>query len=162
MLITSIQNNFDEILSLLNQLQPQDFVLPHAELSQASIGEHLRHSIELYQSLLNSYEMGVVNYDLRSRSNAIQTQLDTAISSIEELKQNIHKPNKKLQLEQGVDSVNFSIETNYFRELLYNLDHSIHHQALIKVVVAKFPYVILSDTFGVAKSTIEFRLKCAQ
>ncbi|MGV7107804.1 DinB family protein [Flavobacterium sp. U410] len=162
MLISSVKNNFYEILHLLNQLKPEDYIAPHTELSNATIGEHVRHIIELYQSLVKSYDIGIVNYDFRTRNKDIQNHINMAIENIEEIIHYIDKPNKKMQLEQGVDSVTFSIETNYFRELLYNLEHSIHHQALIKVGVSKFPYVTLDHNFGVAKSTIEYRLKCAQ
>ena len=47
-------------------------------------------------------------------------------------------------------------------ELIYNLEHSIHHQALIKVAVLKNSAIQLSENFGVAKSTIEYRNQCVQ
>jgi hypothetical protein len=67
-----------------------------------------------------------------------------------------------MTLEQGVEKVTFKVQTNYFRELLYNLEHSIHHQALIKVAVLKNKNIQLCSEFGVAKSTIEYRTQCAQ
>ena len=70
--------------------------------------------------------------------------------------------NKDLVLEQGTTAVSFTVKTNYFRELLYNLEHSIHHQALIKVAVLKNKNIQLCPEFGIAKSTIEYRTQCAQ
>ncbi|AWM15238.1 hypothetical protein DI487_02065 [Flavobacterium sediminis] len=162
MLISSVKKNFCEILDFLRQLKPEDYTIQHLELSNASIGDHIRHIVELYQCLVNNYASGIVNYDFRERNVLIQTQITTAIDRIESLCCEIDKPNKKMQLEQGIDLVSFSVETNYFRELLYNLEHSIHHQALIKVAALKLSHVSLPDHFGVAKSTIEYRLKCAQ
>jgi hypothetical protein len=47
----------------------------------------------------------------------------------------LEKENKKIELQQIIDNEEVRIESNYFRELLYNLEHCIHHQALIKVAV---------------------------
>jgi hypothetical protein len=50
------------------------------------------------------------------------------------IQQNLEKENKNIELLQIIDGEKF-IESNYFRELLYNLEHCIHHQALIKVAI---------------------------
>ncbi len=55
-----------------------------------------------------------------------------------------------------------SIQTNYFRELLYNLEHCIHHQALIKVAVFQLENIKVTENFGIAPSTIEYKKQCAQ
>lgn len=162
MLINSVQNNLNEIISLLNQLSEEQYCEHHLELSNASIGQHTRHIIELFQCLTESYNDEVVNYDLRKRNTTIEISISYAIKAIEELILNINHPNKNMKVEQGINTVQLSIETNYFRELLYNLEHSIHHQALIKVALLKFPHVRINENFGVAKSTIEYRSQCAQ
>ena len=65
-------------------------------------------------------------------------------------------------LQQIVDGEELNIESNYFRELLYNLEHCIHHQALIKVAVLQLEHLQIDQDFGVARSTIEYRKQCAQ
>lgn len=162
MLISSVKNNLKEIIDLLQQLTDEQFSFKHSELSNASIGEHTRHIIELFQCLIINYPNEIVNYDLRERNPIIQTQTSEAIKAIYFILNEVEKENKTLKIEQGKDDCLLSIETNYFRELLYNLEHSIHHQALIKVALLKFPEVKISENFGVARSTIEYRLQCAQ
>ncbi len=162
MLISSVKNNLSEIILLLNQLKDEEYTQKHPELSEATIGQHTRHIIELYQSLINSYEIGLVNYDLRKRNKAIENQTSEAIKATEKLLQQVEKSNKKIIIEQGTTSEKLQIESNYNRELLYNLEHSIHHQALIKVALFKLPHININRNFGVARSTIEFRLQCAQ
>lgn len=162
MLISSVKNNLSEIILLLNQLKDEEYTQKHPELSEATIGQHTRHIIELYQSLINSYEIGLVNYDLRKRNKAIENQTSEAINAIEKLLQQVEKSNKKIIIEQGTSAEKLQIESNYNRELLYNLEHSIHHQALIKVALFKLPHININRNFGVARSTIEFRLQCAQ
>ncbi|WP_338378854.1 DinB family protein [uncultured Flavobacterium sp.] len=162
MLISSIKDNFSEIISLLTNLDTSSYTFCHSELSNATIGEHTRHIIEMYQSLINNYEIGIINYDKRERNLSIQTDVEYAINCIKTIVNNLEKPNKELILQQGIDKLVYSISTNYERELLYNLEHSIHHQALIKVAVLKNPSIQLSENFGVAKSTIEYRNQCVQ
>jgi hypothetical protein len=162
MLIPSIKNSLNELIHLLGQLQNEEYSNPCAELSNASIGEHTRHIIEMYQCLGNQYDSGVVNYDKRERNTLIQTNTDFAIQSILEVQNNIEKENKKIDLQQIIDGEEIRIESNYFRELLYNLEHCIHHQALIKVAILQCPEVTIDANFGVARSTIEYRKQCAQ
>ena len=162
MIITCIKENFTEIISLLNKLDNKSYTFCHKELSNATIGEHTRHIIEMYQSLVNNYDLGIINYDKRERNYSIQTDIEYAINSITDLLLLLEKPNKNLTLQQNFNELNYSISTNYERELLYNLEHSIHHQALIKVAILKNTTILLNENFGVAKSTIEYRNQCVQ
>ena len=162
MIIASIKENFNEIINLLEKLDDTNYIFCHPELSNATIGEHTRHIIEMYQSLMNNYENGIINYDKRERNFNIQTDKNYAINCMNTIIREIEKPNKELVLQQGLDQISYTIASNYERELLYNLEHSIHHQALIKVAVLKYPSIELEDNFGVAKSTIEYRNQCVQ
>ncbi len=162
MLVPAIQRNFLEIITLLDQLDNQKYTFCNPELSEATIGEHIRHIIEMYQCLIADYEFGTINYDKRKRNLAIQNSIEEAKLAIASILETIALPNKELFLEDGLQAANFRVQTNYFRELLYNLEHSIHHQALIKVAVLKYNEVTLPENFGIAKSTIEYKSQCAQ
>lgn len=162
MLIASIQNTLKELSNLVRQLSDDEYTCPCQGLSGATIGEHTRHIIEMFQCLENHYESGVVNYDLRQRNYQIQTDTSFANECILSIKNQLEKPNKNLHLQQNVDGENFLIESNYHRELLYNLEHCIHHQALIKVAILQNDKITVDENFGVARSTIEYRKQCAQ
>ena len=162
MLLPSINNSLNELIDLLDQMSDEDYAAPCHELSNASIGEHTRHIIEMFECLESQYESAIVNYDLRERNKRIQTDTGFATSRINVIKSTIDKPNKTLKLQQIVDGEKINIESNYFRELLYNLEHCIHHQALIKVALIKSESAAVNDNFGVARSTIEYRNQCAQ
>lgn len=162
MLIPSIKNALDELFDLLKQLSEENYISPCYSLSDATIGEHTRHIIEMFQCLDIQYESGIVNYDLRKRDYLIQTNTNFAEKSIQEIISNLDKKNKKLHLLQIVDGEELLIETNYNRELLYNLEHCIHHQALIKVALLQIESITIDVDFGVARSTIEYRNQCAQ
>lgn len=161
-MIASVKNSLDELIGLLEQLSDAEYSFPCPELSGASIGEHTRHIIEMYQCLQKQYHSGVVNYDLRARNQQIQTNSLFAITQIEEVKANLDLANKALVLQQVIDGETIVIESNYTRELLYNLEHCIHHQALIKVGLLRCQAIAIDANFGVARSTIAYRKQCAQ
>ncbi|MNX30505.1 hypothetical protein D3C86_606700 [compost metagenome] len=142
MLIPSINTSLDELIRLLDQLSDQEYSKSCSELSNASIGEHTRHIIEMFQCLENQYESGVVNYDKRDRNVQIQTAAKFAIAQIVLIKDNLEKENKNIELQQIVDGEEIRIQSNYHRELLYNLEHCIHHPKIflsMKILVLPVP-----------------------
>lgn len=162
MLIPSVRKTLLELSDLILKLPQNEYCLPCRDLSNATIGEHTRHIIELFQCLENQYENGVINYDNRNRDYLIQTNTSFAAECIDTILNQIDKPNKSLQLQQIIDGESLFIESNYYRELLYNLEHCIHHQALIKVAIIQSATIEIDENFGVARSTIEYRKQCAQ
>ena len=162
MLIQSIKNNLSENIELLRQLTNDEFTQKNPELSNATIGEHMRHIIELFGCLLENYDYGLINYDDRKRDLLLQTDKNEAIAIIDKYLLELDKPNKPLSLTHNCFSSIELLQTNYFRELIYNLEHSIHHQALIKVALHSLPHIKIPSTFGVAPSTLEYRKQCAQ
>jgi uncharacterized damage-inducible protein DinB len=160
--INSVKHTLVELKEVLNQLSDEDFTRPIKNLGDSSIGGHSRHIIELFQCLLSSYDCEFLNYDNRERNSDIQTNIKFANNAIDVIIEAIDKPNKKLTIEQNIDGELFTIDTNYHRELLYNLEHCIHHQALIKVALYEIGNVEINESFGVVPSTMEYKKRCAQ
>ncbi|WP_428229038.1 DinB family protein [Flavobacterium sp.] len=162
MLLKSICQSLDKLNGLLNQLSDKDYSKSCQALSNATIGEHTRHILEMFQCLEQNYHSGVLNYDDRERNNRIQTETEFAKQCIVEIKSGLKSENKIIYLEQFIDRLTIRIQSNYYRELLYNLEHCVHHQALIKVAVLQFENILIDENFGVAHSTIEYRKQCVQ
>ncbi|MBE9577052.1 DinB family protein [Flavobacterium proteolyticum] len=162
MLVKIVKLNLTENINILQQLTNEEMILPFPELGNATIGEHMRHIIELLGSLLDNYDSGYINYDKRKRDIILQSDTKEAIKILEKYRSELDIPNKSLSLTHNCFSDKEMLETNYFRELLYNLEHSIHHQALIKVALYRLPHIKISDSFGIAPSTLEYRKQCAQ
>ena len=160
MLLAAIKENFGELSGLVRQLSQNEYTFYCPELN-AAVGDHIRHILELYQCLEKAYISGVVEYDKRDRDVLLQTQPSVALDVIARLAESLAKPNKELQLRFEIDGKQITIPTNYNRELLYNLEHSIHHQALIKVGLRHLEASV-DENFGIAKSTIAYRNQCAQ
>lgn len=165
LLIKPIEEVFIQLSDALDRLSDKEYMQPSDILFNASIGQHIRHIIELFQCLEKGYEEGLVNYEKRKRDYRIETNKNLAALLLRKIYRNLSKPNKRLSLEaedynETVETV--TITTNYYREIAYNLEHTIHHMALIRVGINEVSDIQLPGQFGVAYSTIKFRQQCAQ
>ena len=160
-----IQHVFAQLSETLDQLSNEEYLQPSKTLLNATIGQHVRHIIELFQCLEKGYAEGIVNYEKRKRDYQIETNKELAAVLLKEVYQNLEKTNKEIILESEdyCDSTQIvSIPSNYYRELVYNLEHTIHHMALIRVAVNEVSTIELPEEFGVAYSTVKYRQQCAQ
>jgi hypothetical protein len=161
----AIKNVFVQLSESLELLTPEQYKEPSEILFNATIGQHVRHIIELFQCLNNGYETGIVNYEKRKRDYRIETDKDLAVELLHIIYGSIDKADKDLMLEAGYDDHSndlLAIKTNYYREVVYNLEHTVHHMALIRVGINEVSNIILPEGFGVASSTIKYRKACAQ
>ena len=160
-----IQNIFVQLTESLHQLSGEEYTRPSKTLFHASIGQHVRHIIELFLCLEKGYDSGIVNYEKRKRDYQIETDKELATSLLKEIYQDIDRSNKDISLEADdyCDPMEIvSIPSNYYRELAYNLEHTIHHMALIRIGINEISSVRLPEEFGVAYSTFKYRQQCAQ
>jgi hypothetical protein len=130
-------------------------------LSHSSIGEHVRHVIELFQQLFIGYESGVINYDDRKRDIRLQQDIDFALNEIANIIGKICCEGKYLEM-HSLSNKGKTISTNLHRELLYNIEHCVHHQAIIKIGLKSLNKDNIDANFGIAKSTIAYKKSCAQ
>lgn len=165
-LANPITKLFVQIQQVLNQLTDFEYTYYNKPLLNASIGQHVRHIIELYIELNNGYESGLINYELRKRSLQIETDKMHAADQLNIIAKSLNKVDKNLLLETDYSMNNLStiqVQTNYFRELIYNLEHTVHHMALIRVALFSYKSIIVDDDFGVAVSTIKHKKEiCVQ
>lgn len=161
----AIQNVFVQLSESISALTREEYTRPSENIFNATIGQHVRHVIELFLELEKGYETGYVNYDKRKRDYTIETDKDVAIELLHKIYFRLNRPDKNLMLEANHDGDSNNtvfISTNYFRELIYNLEHTVHHMALIRVGISEVSGVIVTDDFGVATSTIKYKKLCAQ
>ena len=146
-----------QLIDLLNQLDRDSFSQALPLLSGASMGGHTRHIIELFEQLLQGYEAGEVNYDRRARDLRLQTDLNHAIERCAHIIASIDLADKPLLLTTEFQGQDVHLPTTYARELLYNLEHCVHHQALLKVGLIACNLTLVDETFGVASATLTYR-----
>ena len=156
----TVKNVFVQLSESLHQLSDEQYVQPSKTLFNATIGQHVRHIIELFLCLEKGYESGLVNYEKRKRDLVIETNKNFAKELLQKIYGALEKPNKAMLLESNYDEhteVSITVTTNYYREIIYNLEHTVHHMALIRVGINEVSPVVVPDSFGVASSTIKHR-----
>ncbi len=161
----AVNNVFVQLSATLDQLSQEQYVQPCKTLFNATIGQHVRHIIELFQCLENGYDVGLVNYEKRKRDVEIENNKDFAGGLLNEVHAGLDRPNRDLNLEAAYDELSndpITIATNFYREIAYNLEHTIHHMALIRVGINEVAAIELPAEFGVASSTTKYRKECAQ
>lgn len=161
----AVQQVFLQLTDSLNQLQPHQYIQSCKNLSGNTIGQHVRHIIEMFQCLDEGYLKGEVDYEKRKRDRQIETDKEFAVQILKEISRQISKDNKTLYLLTYYDELQEQpekITTNYFREIAYNLEHTIHHMALIRVGLRELGDLPVDDSYGVASSTLKYRKQCAQ
>jgi hypothetical protein len=133
-------------------------------LNGSSIGGHVRHVAELYQCLLTGLDSGIVNYENRERDRELEQNVQKAIFVLDDICDRISQQNSELVLQGNfseTDDDDIVVGTNYYREVIYNLEHCIHHMALIRIGLSALGVTNLPHNFGVAPSTIKHQQACA-
>jgi hypothetical protein len=166
-----LANLLGQLHQVLDELNLVQYAEPVGILSDSSIGQHTRHILEFFIELQKGYECGVVDYDQRQRNHKIESDNGFARAQLEFILKNLERPDKVLILRADYGSSGEmlpaevegkEIMTNYFRELVYNLEHTVHHMALIRIGVGLVSSISLPVEFGVASSTLKFRAACVQ
>jgi len=155
-----VQQVFVQLSDSMDQLTADQYTISIPVLFHASIGQHVRHIVELFLCLEKGYETGVVNYEKRERDIKIETDKDFANQLLTKIFKDLSRENKQLMLEASYDEYSNEtvyINTNYRREIVYNLEHTVHHMALIRIGINAITSISLPESFGVAGSTVKHR-----
>jgi hypothetical protein len=161
----AVNNVFVQLAETIKQLSPEQYVQPCSNLGNNTVGQHVRHVIELFQALETGYAENTVNYEKRKRDKNIETNKELALALLQNIYNDLDRPDKHLTLQASYDehaAEPVNISTNYYREIAYNLEHTIHHMALIRVGIKECSNIKLSEDFGVASSTVKHRKECVQ
>ena len=163
MLHKSAKDLLFQLHEIIELCREDDFSRTLSELGDSTFGQHIRHTLEFFICLFDAKNDGLVNYDQRKHDTQIETDKKLALSVIESIEDFLSKNTDDFELifEANYaenDETNDVMKSSFYRELAYNIEHAIHHMALLKVAVKQsLTYISLPETFGVASSTIRYR-----
>jgi hypothetical protein len=161
MIFLQINHQFDVLYNLINSLSDDQYCYHSTHLAQSSIGQHTRHIIELLQCAIEGNISGVVDYINRSRNLELECDRHLAMATIRTLQSNLTGEDKLLHMaiDTGSNPNLEMISTTYYREIVYNTEHVIHHLALIKVALIEMNLNLVDEHFGMAYATIQYRVQ---
>jgi uncharacterized damage-inducible protein DinB len=157
------QSILSQIFDLTQQLNDAEYTSELDLLNGNTIGKHVRHILEFFGLLVEGASAGIINYDKRKHEPLFETNTAATLKRIEELMDlvgQLHTGNE-VYLEVSYaksDADSVKIKSSVERELAYNIEHSIHHMAIIKIAIQTvFPNIQVAENFGVAYSTVRYQ-----
>ena len=160
-----------QAIELVNRLEDTCYSRCEPGFYNSSIGAHLRHCLEHYESFVNGVEKGQIDYDARKRDPAVETQTQAARERIETLTGFFQSlkitndvsqamPELQVKMDCGEDRPDGACAelqpSSMGRELQFLVSHTVHHFAMIRSLCVSNGADIC-DTFGVAPSTLKHR-----
>ncbi len=160
-----IETIFQQLIGILQQLSKADYTRSQSILGNATIGQHTRHIIELLQELEAGYSIGQINYDNCKRDLLLETYPENCINALQGFSETIARHDKPLTIVGSYsndDEMPLAVTSSYYRELIYNLEHAIHHMVYIRIGIEHLGTIVLPKEFGIAPATNRYRKACAQ
>lgn len=129
----------------------------------SSVGAHLRHCLDHYQSFLRGLPDARIDYDARQREPDLETQRSAARLKIAALRQGLadaaDTADRPVMVQMdcgGQTDENFTTtESSLRRELQFLISHTVHHYAIIKMILTARGIPVAQD-FGMAPSTLRY------
>ena len=156
-------------IDLLEDITDELYTSNDGKYNKSGIGRHFRHIIEHYFSLINGYT-GKVDYDARERDLRLENDREFMVTSlrgvVDSLEKLIDKPdlidNKiEVRSNEGIGEENSPMsESTVRRELQFLVSHTVHHYALIGLILKTMGYDP-GPSFGVAPSTLRHEQEVA-
>ena len=139
-----------------------------ADSKNSTIGAHTRHIIEFYQEfmpLLSDGDRAALCYDNRKRDLLIERSKDKAVETLALIDTQLTQTSLTsrditLTCITVPDLPPSDISSNLERELMFLLDHALHHMAIIKML-AEQQDITFDDSFGVAGATLVYQKQSA-
>lgn len=156
-------NLLHQLKNVVIQLTDAQYRQPIPVLSDSSIGQHTRHTLEFFLCLMDATNGEMINYDARKRDQYMEQDPKLASGIIDSIQDHLTTICEDfpivMQANYEIDKdEHIGISTSYLRELAYNIEHAIHHMALIKVGLrSELTQVKIPEHFGVASSTVRYQ-----
>lgn len=161
-LVDSNLHTLNTAIKLLSDLPSDLYTKVHSPCFESSLGKHMRHIVDHYLCFKRDFHKGVIDYDQRNRDSQLETDKDYALSVCQEVRHFL----SQLVLEgdacdplhvlmcNDIDMPAGEVTISSLgRELQFLQGHSVHHFALMAVML-KLAGVEINQDFGVAPSTI--------
>lgn len=160
--LVSVLLQVDIILKTLQKLpqsQAQEYFVG------LGVGKHLRHIYDHFLAVKQGVNGGCIDYNLRNRGGLLEVDIEASRQQLNvlflwcnQLPEYAAIFHQTLRVESEVDclqQVLLPFDSTLARELLYLMNHTIHHVAYVKLLLST-QNVVLPAAVGLAPSTATF------
>lgn len=156
----------DDGVELILALTDTQYITIVEEYASSSIGQHLRHVVDMFMAVLVGGKLNKIDYNLRRRGALIETDRKQALVELADIRQlmkslsveGLDDEGARIQVLTEVSSKEMksvNVESTLVRELIFVGSHAVHHYALIGIL-AKLQGVPVKNGFGVAPATATY------
>lgn len=158
--ITPIIDLLHELYDIVQMIDDAQYTRSPVGPIHASLGGHLRHSLDHIEAFIAALPTGQLDYDARRRGGPIETQRTEAMKKIIDLSARLSKL-APMQIDQpltlctmmSVEAEPIETPSSVGREISFVISHTVHHNALIAAMIRHLGHAV-PEHFGYAPSTI--------
>lgn len=152
-----------EAMNLLNRLSAPQYNQIAEPFLQSSIGQHMRHILDVFHATMSWPHCEIIDYDIRRRTHMVEKDKSMAIDEWQGITQwlkgiECDQLNKRLEVKNEVNAtrqISVLSHSTFARELSFISTHAVHHFALIRVSLF-YQGISSGDTFGMAPTTATY------
>lgn len=153
----------EQALRLLQGIPDAVYAQPAPMKLGSSVGAHLRHCIDHYDNFLAGIAVGRIDYDARRREVQLEQSRAAGMAKLEQLIAGLGavagRPDARLSVKMDCgdneDEATWWTDSSIRRELQFLISHTVHHYAIIKMVLIAGGVTVGPD-FGIAPSTLRY------
>lgn len=148
-----------QLLELVSGLNADQYQRCLGVQRQHTVGKHVRHILDHYQSLMRALETGTgLNYENRQRDRALEIDPNRACTNLRAVYRFLgqlegEEYSSVLSLDHVTDERRFDLTSSLGRELVFLASHTVHHMAIIGLLTEQLGVSPAKD-FGVHPSTL--------
>jgi uncharacterized damage-inducible protein DinB len=157
--VMALRERLDELMRLVMTL-PTDVYRARTANTSGAIGEHVRHVLDHLSALTRASPTAVLSYDHRTRGTSVESDPSAAVREMLQLGFALERwtdrsLDEPIAVAAVLDADGGSVTgwSTLARELAFVMNHTIHHQAIIALLLEFQGHAPLDDRFGYAPST---------
>lgn len=157
--VAALRARLDELMALVASL-PNDTYALRVSRASGSIGAHVRHVLDHVSSLVAAVPSAVLSYDHRTRGTAVEAETGAAVQELMRIDAALERWTHRSLDEpievtavMSADGRTVTGWSTLARELAFVLSHTIHHQAMVALLLEQAGAAPPDEYFGYAPST---------
>lgn len=168
-LITGSVESVDQLLAFIEGLNDTEYQFVATPWFTSSIGQHLRHIVDLYLALMSEGMMGnapqqeCIDYDVRRRGAPVESRRDVGVAEMKAIRHWLTQITANdLASEVWVNTEvalteqqSVAVKSSFARELCFASSHLTHHLAIM-AAIAKMAGKTVDSALGLAPATATF------
>lgn len=151
---TNLQKGKKLLLTINNQVYCNKTIAPY----YASIGSHIRHSLDVFSCVFKGIEEGNIDLSFRDRNIEVEEDINKGLRYFEDVQRNLQKIKGKdlnqivfVNDDLGIEKV--VVQHTLGSVLLQAHNHVIHHYASIGYIMCQLGVDLTSENFGYNPTT---------